>query len=226
MSDLVQQVTQVLLDNYAEHLVCSKKTDLCIEGFPRSANTFCVDFLMTQGKGNNKRLFLAHHTHSALNVELAILLKKPCVVLIREPVAALTSFAIYSEKEIITIAQNYVHFYRSISKWKNILIVDFELAINDFNFVIAQINSNFGMSIPLSTDLDKNNAQVGLIARERGLQRHAKDHGMFVRKNAVPNPEREKLKSEVKPLVQDFVSKHQEIIRTYEEIKQFDNYFV
>jgi hypothetical protein len=53
MNENVEQLTEVMLKNYESRFVCTDKTDLVLEGFPRSGNTFIVDFLDYTNKSRN-----------------------------------------------------------------------------------------------------------------------------------------------------------------------------
>src|SRR5689334_19049404 len=69
----------------------SRGTEIVIEGFPRSANTFAVvAFRLAQ----QREIEIAHHLHAAAQIKHAINLKVPVIVLIREPSDAILSVAV------------------------------------------------------------------------------------------------------------------------------------
>ena len=225
MTDFVQEATQNLLRLHKKTKICRPQTDLCVEGFPRSANTFCVDFLAYLCRTENLQLNFAHHTHSPLNVELAIKLEKPCLVLIREPVSAITSFAIYSGARISAVAQRYLEFYKDINTWSPaILIADFDVIVANINIVIAKLNQQYCMQIPLSLDLKKDSEHVSMLAKTRARKRHSKDPGLLIRNVGSPNPEREKLKEKTRPEVVKYLSSEKELLHRYESIRQLESY--
>ena len=63
------------------------ETDLCVEGFPRSGNTFFVCLLETANPSGK----YAHHTHNILNIQRAIKYNIPILVPIRNPLDAIVS---------------------------------------------------------------------------------------------------------------------------------------
>ncbi len=225
MSDFVQKATQDLLVLHKKTKVCQLQSDLCVEGFPRSANTFCVDFLTHICSINNFQLNIAHHTHSPLNVKLAIELGKPCLVLIREPEQAITSHMIYSGAQIPIIVQRYLDFYTEISDWSPyILIADFNLIIRDMNYVIAKLNQQYDLKIPFSKNVKKDNASTGKVAKIRARNRHPEDKERQIRTVGSPIPERDKLKNLIRPKVADYIASNTEVKNKYNLIRQLGNY--
>jgi hypothetical protein len=67
-------------------------TDLLIEGFPRSGNTFLLAWIARA----NPDLRIASHMHSIANVRAALRSGVPVVVVIRPPEAAIASLAVYN----------------------------------------------------------------------------------------------------------------------------------
>lgn len=66
----------------------NSNTALCIEGFPRSANSFIhqsLKILLPDVK-------TGHHTHCIANIKIAFKKKVPVYILIRNPIEALSSF--------------------------------------------------------------------------------------------------------------------------------------
>jgi hypothetical protein len=66
-----------------------RATRICIEGFPRSANSFAL-FWLTLGL-NVPETQIAHHTHTVRNIGLAVERSLPTFVLVRRPLDAATS---------------------------------------------------------------------------------------------------------------------------------------
>src|SRR5687768_15078094 len=63
-------------------------TELVIEAFPRSGNTFAVvAFQLAQARP----VKIAHHLHAAAQVTRGVRLRKPTLVLIRDPLKAVSS---------------------------------------------------------------------------------------------------------------------------------------
>ena len=57
MNKNVEQLTETMLKNYESRFVCNDLTDLVLEGFPRSGNTFSVDCLRYLNKSSAGSLY-------------------------------------------------------------------------------------------------------------------------------------------------------------------------
>lgn len=97
-------------------------TIICLEGFPRSANSFTVNLLRLAIMRTNPALFaamsdtfLAHHTHSIGNVRLAVDEGVETWILIRHPLSAISSMVVRrSRRKEASIDQN---IYYGLSKY-------------------------------------------------------------------------------------------------------------
>jgi hypothetical protein len=120
-------------------------TELVIEGFPRSGNTFAVvAFELAQGRP----VKIAHHLHAAAQVTCGVRLGKPMLVLIRDPVEAVSSHLV--REPGVTPRQgisNWIRFYRSVEPMASkILVARFEDVTTDFGSVIDRLNERFNAS--------------------------------------------------------------------------------
>jgi hypothetical protein len=120
-------------------------TELVIEAFPRSGNTFAVvAFELSQG-GPVK---IAHHLHAAAQVTRGVRLGKPTLVLIRDPIDAVVSHLV--REPGVTPRQglrNWVRFYRSVQAARDdVVVARFEDVTTDFGSVIDRLNERFGTS--------------------------------------------------------------------------------
>lgn len=131
-----------LLNSPRRHLKVTKSTDIVIEGYPRSANTFAVAaFLFAQGKD----ISIARHLHAPAQIIAAADLGIPAMVLIRNPKDAILSLLVrdpsLSAKNAIL---HYIHFYESIYAYqKNFLLVNFQDVIRDYGSCIELLNKKF-----------------------------------------------------------------------------------
>ena len=105
----------------------NENTDICLEGYPSSANSFVYNVVKKAFEGKN----VSHHTHTISNVKKAIKLNVPTLVLIRSPKEAISSrcvrFEIKTEEAII----QYYEFYKFIEKVRDkIFLLCFEEAVN------------------------------------------------------------------------------------------------
>ena len=92
-----------------DHICQKGVTRICIEGYPRSANTFAG------------RLFhlanpvpIAHHTHLINNVKLALGYGIPVLILIRDPADAIASACIYRKQGVDSEVSWRLSFYQCV----------------------------------------------------------------------------------------------------------------
>jgi hypothetical protein len=120
-----------------------RDTDILIEGFPRSANTFSVAaFIIANGRAGH----VARHLHGAPHILRAVRLGVPTVVLARDPRDAVPSYLV--RRPTLTpndALQEYVDFYRTSWRVRSGFVIGlFEQVVTDFGVVIEHVNRRFG----------------------------------------------------------------------------------
>ncbi len=125
-----------------------KSTDIVIEGFPRSANTWAVAAFR---EAVGAPIEIAHHVHAAHQIRNGVALGIPTLLLIREPVDAVVSLRIrYPHVSPFAALKNYVAFYRNTMSCKASCIVgEFRQVTNAFDQLMAEINSRFSVNYPV-----------------------------------------------------------------------------
>ena len=124
-----------------EHRAVRPTTQLVIEGFPRSANTFAV-WAFKQAQAGDVRT--AHHLHSPAQVILAARWRIPTLVLIREPKEAVMSWVIWDEHTLDYALRSYIYFYKSVLSCRDAYVLaDFKDVTQDYGAVIRRINERF-----------------------------------------------------------------------------------
>ncbi|WP_152918055.1 hypothetical protein [Ardenticatena maritima] len=124
-------------------LIVSKDTEIVIEGYPRSANTFAVAaFLLAQ----ERPVKVAHHLHVPAQVIRAVQWGIPTVVLIRKPEDAIVSRLIRRpDMDIVWALRGYISFYQTITQYRTgFIVAPFEEVVSNFGQVIVQTNERFG----------------------------------------------------------------------------------
>ena len=135
--------------------IVNKNTDIVIEGFPRSANTFAVNaFRLAQ----DKKLNIAHHKHSVAQIIRAIYLNIPTLLLIRNPQDAVCSFIIREPCISIKKAlQYYLDFYQQLVAYQdNLVIAKFETVTTDYAQVIREVNLKFNTKFQVFNNTEYN----------------------------------------------------------------------
>jgi hypothetical protein len=118
-------------------------TDIAIEGYPRSGNTFAVvAFRLAQGR----EVEIANHLHAAGQIKRAARLNIPTIMLIREPSEAVLSLVVRDPQASIPWAlRSYIRFYSAvIPHLEKIVVAPFEMVTSDFGHIIRMVNARYG----------------------------------------------------------------------------------
>lgn len=127
------------------NVVVDPSTELVIEGYPRSANTYSVAVMWVS---NGEDIKIAHHVHGSAQINKAVKLGIPAILLIRNPADTVASLLMrcpyLSGRDLL---KNYIMFHRSLmGNINNIIIVDFETTVSSMDKVIEYINRKHNRS--------------------------------------------------------------------------------
>lgn len=139
--------------------IVSPKTVICIEGFPRCANSFAVQAFHAANDPEH-RAHIATHLHSPAHILECLRRRIPTIVLIREPQTALVSWLalavqlgklkgrqLQPENQARRMAywtQRYAAFYERLLPFKDKFVsASFEETTTDFGAVLRRVNSLF-----------------------------------------------------------------------------------
>ena len=130
------------------NLLVDRTTQLVIEGFPRSGNTFAV---VAFEQAQRKSVRIAHHLHMPAHVMRAARWRIPTLVLIRRPTDAVLSLVIREPQISIRQAmKHYVSFYEKVAGYRSAFVVgSFEEVIQDYGAVLERVNERFGTRFSL-----------------------------------------------------------------------------
>lgn len=128
-----------------QSLLINKDTELVIEGFPRSANTFAV---VAFTKSQDRDVAIAHHLHAVAQVKLGVRQGVPVIVLIRRPEDAIRSLkVIFRQRARNSALKVWLRFYEEVEPLRShVVIADFARVISDFGAVIDEMNAKYGTS--------------------------------------------------------------------------------
>lgn len=204
-----------LLRRHHAPLVCGPQTDIVIEGYPRSSNSFAI-WMLHVLEGESFRFNIGHHTHDVDNLCLAAHFDVPSAVLVRAPEDAILSFMIYSDVSVAAATDRYETFYKGTLALERMpMVLPFEMVTRDFNQVVDRINALTGQSIPRSTNLEADTARAYEMARERADDIHAEK---LVEQIAIPSAERETIKASKRAEVGAYLAENPESARLYEAV--------
>lgn len=124
------------------------KTELVLEGFQRSANTYALRLFEA---AQTRSVSIAHHAHAASQIKEGLRRGIPCVLLIREPVDAVSSYLrVWPALQARTVLRLYASFYERLLPFKDELIVaGFDRVTHDFAAVIQELNTRCGTDFNL-----------------------------------------------------------------------------
>ncbi|WP_346839075.1 hypothetical protein [Microbulbifer sp. SAOS-129_SWC] len=95
-------------------------SDIVVEGYPRSGNTFFAALLMSHSL---RPLKMARHRHEIGQLKRAISLDKPIFLLVRNPLNSVASFVIREGVSISFALKYYMEFYGYVERSKESLNV-------------------------------------------------------------------------------------------------------
>jgi hypothetical protein len=130
-------------------------TQIVIEGFPRTANTFAVvAFTMAQAEP----VRVAAHVHAPAQLIAAAERGIPAIALIREPEPTVLSFAIrHPDIGVRHGLFGYVRFYEPLLRYRDRIVVGrFSDVTTDFGAVIRRVNERFGTSFGIFEHTEDN----------------------------------------------------------------------
>jgi hypothetical protein len=124
--------------------VVTPGTQLVIEGFPRSANSFARVAFNRAQKGTVR---IATGLHVPAQVIRAARWRIPTLVLIRSPKDAVLSFAIRDPISVGQALRYYLSFYETVEGYGDAYVLGtFEEVTGDFGRVIRRLNDRFDTS--------------------------------------------------------------------------------
>lgn len=144
--------------------IAGPESDLVIEGFPRSGNTYARAFFSLSQKDGFK---LASHLHSPSHLYLAWKYQVPALLLIRNPldtaVSNMTNEPYVHPNQVL---KNWLRFYEGSLKYKDaFLAVDFEALISNFRGVVEKLNQRFevGFNTEKINDISKDSIRDTIL---------------------------------------------------------------
>lgn len=196
------------LNRQARRRVVTRATGVCIEGYPRSANSYTVFSF----RHWNPRVRIAHHLHTPLQLKRATRLGVPCAVLIRPPLDAVASVLVMDRERISDDAayRSYLHFYSTALPLRDrVVVAPFAEMVEDPSELVRRLNLAFGTSF--AWEEARPGGTPGFLDQDERLSQR---QGLPVTSSRAPAPEKERRKTELRerlarhPLLQEAESLH------------------
>ena len=174
-------------------------TQLVIEGFQRSGNTFAViAFEVAQPEP----VKLAHHLHAAAQIVAAVRMGVPTLVLIRDPDESVLSHMV--REPGITARQslaNWIRFYDAVVPLRDrVVMADFVDVTSDFGRVTRDVNERFGTGFGEFRHDEANVERVFDLIEQRNRERYGAVTETTV---ARPSAERDERKHALRRELED-----------------------
>ena len=145
-------------ENYKRRLV-RPTTDIVIEGYTRCGNhPALLTFLVAQGRPMD----VAHHFHAPAPLMLAARWGVPALLLVRNPLEAVASAAMYFNMETpAPFLRSYINFHAPLVPYVDKLVVsDFPQTVGNFAAVLAEVNRKFNRQFTLPTGSGEERLEV------------------------------------------------------------------
>ena len=142
-------------------------TDLVLEGYPRSANSYSVAAF--EIATSPRKFKVAHHLHAAAQFIRGAQLGKPMCLVIRKPTESVKSFIVRQPQlSPALLLKDYIRFHEALlSIHEKILVARFETATENFGLIMSALNKRFGGVFDYHWDVTSNDkAREHLVARQ------------------------------------------------------------
>ncbi len=164
-----------------------RDTEIVIEGYPRSANSFSV-FALRRAEGR-RRIAIATHTHAPSQFMRAAEYGTPAVLLIRAPEDA--ARALIEKVPHFTLADAlsaYALYYRALLPYRDAFVIGvFDRVTRDFGGLVARLNRRFGTGYRVIDRSEHETIARAYLASERFAGARGRRPG-YLRRGDRPRP--------------------------------------
>tara|TARA_B100000963_G_scaffold302596_1_gene275576 strand:- start:18269 stop:19021 length:753 start_codon:yes stop_codon:yes gene_type:complete len=201
-----------------------KDTDIVVEGFPRSANTYLSTCLE---EANKKELKLASHLHDIVQLYFGKKYSIPIFIVFRKPLESLISFKMkFPKSDLNTMSNIYIKFYSyAIENSDHINFIDFSDATTKTDIVVEKILSSLPSKSRSGKILKVDQRKVFSIIKEKKLGRafNKRNHkeSNFDLSIALPTSRKESERSSLEnSIILELGSRMHELDKIYEKLCQ------
>lgn len=179
----------------------NSQTDIVIDAFPRSGNSFATVAFQT---AQTKKVAVAHHFHAAASILYAAKRSIPVLTFIRNPDDACVSFALLRRTaDLRSVFQEYLTFYELILPVREKLVVArFETVIRDLGIVVQKLNEVYGTDFTPFLHTPENAAHVEAILAKRTTRKFGAD-GLAQGHGETPSAAKNALKAVIATMLHD-----------------------
>jgi hypothetical protein len=190
---VVYRIGKRLRDSRADEKLCGAGTDLVVDGYPSSANSFLCELLWQV----SPNIDLAHHTHSVANLKMGLKYDIPSVVPVRDPREAIPSRIARFGTDLNRSVEEYLAFHRFVKCRRDELIVfSFETVTCSPGVALRQVADGMDLAI---RDVDpKTAAGDAKDAMKEWQQRHGDPENV-----SLPREDRDRKKRRIRDMLSD-----------------------
>ena len=191
-----------------------RDTELVIEGFPRSGNTFALyAFTLAQCRP----VKIAHRVHAPPQIVRAAHLGIPCCVLIRNPADAVRSAMLMWPDLAAQVGLNsYARFYRTIYPYRDAFVVaPLDKVVSEFGTIIGEINKRFATSFETFDATDANLRAVYAMMDRLNKEYHGRNPLTSYRPNEIKETLKRKISFDD---CRDALAECNDIYRLFEDL--------
>jgi hypothetical protein len=173
------------------------ETEIVIEGFPRSGNTFAVAaFHLAQRPAD---VPIAHHAHVPAQLLEAVRLGLPAVALVRQPEECVLSLVVRAPSlGLGGVLRGWVRFHEPLVRVRDrLVVVTFEDATSDVGGLVRTVNERFGTRFREFEHTPENLARVRALIEQGDLNTFGSTEGAE-RGGGLPASRREALKDRLR----------------------------
>lgn len=147
--------------------VVGRDTDLVIEGFPRSANTFAAQAFITANPDRR----VSSHAHGVGPLLRAARLTVPALLLVRDPLDATASVVVREGISPRSALSWYIAFHRHAhAAAGHVVVATFDQVVANFHDVVGRVNERFNCEFTLPDLSDqhlRDRVEAAVIESER-----------------------------------------------------------
>lgn len=186
----------------------NKKTELCIEGYPSSANSYSVMII----KYFNKDIKIASHSHAIANLKKALKYDIPTVILIRHPETVISSRLARHKGNINEYFVRYLRFHEFVLKHLDkFVVLSFKEVINDPNLLVNTVEKHLKLFV---SDSKKDNKEIDANVKKM-INNSFNEKKQEV--TVLPTAEKEAIKRTVKEKVISY-PKYNDAVQLFDHI--------
>jgi len=188
-----------VLRNSDANFPCAS-TGLHLTGFPRSANTYCMNIVNEAFPA----LSVSTHIHTTASLKLALKYSVPTIVLVRDPVSTCCSMllkrhVIPSARKVESLLRDYIEYHTFVLKHcDEFRILSFRDVVSSPEYIVRSVGEF--LAIEINDDQVSSKAEAGQALVE------SKEASKAEEGSSLPNAKRKEMRKLVEPAVVDHSS--------------------